>query len=64
MGRILAWDQLRASGRAGAATADDLVVFARRDDWVEQLLQKATSMTQTTRQQWKEFVQASGSRQT
>jgi len=64
MGRILAWDQLRASGRAGAATADDLVAFARRDDWVEQLLQTATSMTQTTRKQWKEFVQASGSQRT
>ena len=29
MGRILAWDQLRASGRSGAANADRLSAFAR-----------------------------------
>lgn len=64
MGRILAWDQLRASGRSGAATADTLMTFAQRNDWMEDLLQAASSMTQTTRQQWKEFVQTLGSQQT
>ncbi|ADL55519.1 hypothetical protein [Gallionella capsiferriformans] len=33
MGRILAYDQLRAAGRSGAASSDELIDFARRDDW-------------------------------
>ena len=61
MGRILAWDQLRASGRSGAAIADELVTFAQREDWVAEMLDAASLMTQTTRQQWKEFTRAFGS---
>ena len=61
MGRVLAWDQLRASGRSGAATADELVAFAQHADWVAEMLDAASSMTQTTRLQWKEFSQALGS---
>lgn len=33
MGRILAWDQLRASGRSGAACADALSDFAQGHEW-------------------------------
>ena len=58
MGRILAWDQLRASGRAGAASADDLDAFARRDDWVPAMLQTATDMAALTRTQWMAFRDA------
>lgn len=60
MGRILAWDQLRASGRSGSASADDLIAFAQRDDWVAEMLDAATEMTATTRQHWKIFTEASG----
>ncbi|ADE10819.1 DUF2252 domain-containing protein [Sideroxydans lithotrophicus] len=63
MGRILAWDQLRACGRAGAATADELIAFAQRDDWMKEMLDAARFMTQTTRQQWKEFTAALDGRQ-
>jgi uncharacterized protein (DUF2252 family) len=63
MGRILAWDQLRASGRSGAATADELIAFAQRDDWMKEMLDAARFMTQTTRQQWQEFTAVLDSRQ-
>jgi hypothetical protein len=42
MGRILTWDQLRASGRSGAAGADELIAFAQRNDWVKEMLDVAT----------------------
>jgi uncharacterized protein (DUF2252 family) len=58
MGRILAWDHLRASGRAGAAPADELIDFARRDTWVKGMLELAQEMTLTTQRQWKMFVEA------
>ncbi len=63
MGRILAWDQLRASGRSGAAGADELIAFAQRNDWTKEMLDVATEMTLTTRQQWKIFTEAFDSRQ-
>lgn len=63
MGRILAWDQLRASGRSGAATADELIAFAQTGDWATEMLDTATQMTQTTRQQWQAFTEALNSRQ-
>jgi uncharacterized protein (DUF2252 family) len=58
MGRILAWDQLRASGRSGAASADELITFAQQGDWMQSLLEAATEMTQITEQHWKVFVEA------
>jgi len=61
MGRILAWDQLRASGRSGSASADELIAFAQRGDWVTEMLDAATEMTLMTQQQWKIFTEASGS---
>jgi uncharacterized protein (DUF2252 family) len=56
MGRILAWDQLRASGRSGSASADALIAFAQREEWVTEMLDAATAMTQTTQQQWQTFT--------
>lgn len=58
MGRIAAWDQLRASGRAGAASADALSQFAQGADWEGELLRIARDMTDVTRQQWKMFTDA------
>jgi len=63
MGRILAWDQLRASGRSGAASADELIAFAQRNHWMKEMLDVATEMTLTTQQQWKIFTEAFNSRQ-
>jgi uncharacterized protein (DUF2252 family) len=52
MGCNLAWDQLRAAGRGGAAPADALIDFALRDDWVQPMMDAAAGMTALTRQQW------------
>ena len=58
MGRILAWDQLRASGRAGAASADELIAFAQGDGWVKPMLEAAMQMTEVTQRQWRVFTAA------
>ena len=58
MGRILAWDQLRASGRSGSASADELGAFAECGDWVPEMLDAAMQMTLTTQQQWAVFKEA------
>ncbi len=63
MGRILAWDQLRATGRSGSASADELIAFAQRGDWVTEMLDAATEMTLTTQQQWKIFTEGLSSLQ-
>jgi uncharacterized protein (DUF2252 family) len=56
MGRILAWDQLRASGRGGSATADALMAFAQGSDWTAPMLECAKEMTRSTQRQWQLFV--------
>lgn len=63
MGCILAWDQLRASGRSGAASADELIAFAQRNDWMKEMLDVATEMTLTTQRQWRIFTEAFNSQQ-
>lgn len=55
MGHILAWDQLRAAGRQGAACADDMILFAEGESWMPDLLEAADKMAATTRQQWEAF---------
>jgi hypothetical protein len=44
-------NQLRASGRSGSATADALVAFAQRGDWVTEMLDAATEMTMMAQEQ-------------
>ena len=63
MGRVLAWDQLRASGRSGSANADELIAFAQGENWVTEMLDAALGLTQTTQLQWKVFTEAFNSRQ-
>lgn len=58
MGNILAWDQLRASGRGGAAEADALIDFAQGEDWMTDVLEIVETMTQTTHEQWETFRHA------
>lgn len=55
LGRILAWDQLRAAGRGGAACADELIDFAAGRSWQADVLGAVDFMTATTRRQWEEF---------
>ena len=58
MGRVLAWDQLRAAGRSGSASADALAAFAQADEWVTQMTGATAEMTLTTRRQWEIFTAA------
>lgn len=58
MGRILAWDQLRAAGRSGSASADELINFSQDPAWMSGILKVVESMTKTTRQQWEAFRDA------
>lgn len=58
MGNILAWDQLRASGRGGAAEADALIDFARGEDWMTDVMEIVETMTQSTHEQWETFRHA------
>lgn len=55
MGNVLAWDQLRASGRGGAASADELSDFAHSESWISELLETVDAMTKTTHEQWETF---------
>ncbi|WP_332855502.1 DUF2252 domain-containing protein [Duganella sp. S19_KUP01_CR8] len=52
MGRNLAWDQLRAAGRSGAAGVDELIAHGRDDGWRQPMLDAATAMTELTQSQW------------
>jgi uncharacterized protein (DUF2252 family) len=64
MGRILAWDQLRGAGRSGAASADELASFAQGTGWMTEILDAASAMTVTTRQQWQTFTAGMSARAT
>lgn len=57
LGQVLAWDQLRAAGRAGAACADALAEFASGDDWSAEVLDVADAMSELTRAQWQAFCE-------
>lgn len=59
LGRVLAWDQLRASGRSGAASADALIAFARQPHWPEAVLEAALQMAKLTQVQWQAFSDSS-----
>ena len=56
MGKVLAWDQLRASGRSGAAGADELNAFISRPDFAKFMLRAATGMAELTRSQWQSYA--------
>lgn len=58
MGNVLAWDQLRASGRSGAASADELSDFTQGERWMSELLETVDAMTKTTHEQWETFRQS------
>ena len=43
VGRLVAWAQLRSSGRDGSATADELMAWAGREKWKSRLLEAAAA---------------------
>ncbi len=61
MGRVLAWDHLRSSGRAGSAMADDLIAFGQDGLWNDELLAAVDDRVDLTRRQWISFVDENNS---
>jgi uncharacterized protein (DUF2252 family) len=56
MGKILAWDQLRASGRQGSAIADDLIAFGRdAGRWESALIELAANLAKQVETDWRAF---------
>ena len=49
MGGIVAWSQLRASGREGSATADELIAFGQRGKWRRALLDASRDCAEQVR---------------
>jgi len=55
---ILAWDQLRSSGRQCSATVDELVDFANRTDWQQQLLDFCLTYFEKVKSDYEEYCKA------
>jgi uncharacterized protein (DUF2252 family) len=58
LGQLVAWGHLRASGRGGAATADELMAFAARSKWPARLLDLAHLCAEQTRSDAQLFNEA------
>ena len=58
MGAVVAWTQLRSSGRKGAATADALVDFATQSCWRPLLVDYAQVYAITVNDDWKRFCES------
>ncbi|MFI5366285.1 MAG: DUF2252 family protein, partial [Candidatus Binatia bacterium] len=58
MGEIVAWAQLRGSGRQGAAVADAFIDFARQQKWQRPLLDYAESYSRRVEGDWRSFCEA------
>jgi len=62
MGRLLAWAQLRSSGRQGSATADELIEFAGGSGWKRRIIDYGRSYETQVRKDYKRFVEAQNQR--
>jgi hypothetical protein len=57
-GRCLAWDQLRSSGRDGAAPADSLIAFAATPSWMRPLRSLADRAAAQVEADFEDFASA------
>ncbi|MDO9166058.1 MAG: DUF2252 domain-containing protein, partial [Rhodoferax sp.] len=48
MGHILAWGQLRSTGRQGSAIADELMDYAQGKKWKSQSLESSQDLAKQT----------------
>jgi uncharacterized protein (DUF2252 family) len=55
MGAVTAWAALRASGRQGSATADELIAFAGERGWRRSVLAMARRVADRTLSEWRDF---------
>jgi hypothetical protein len=58
MGSLVAWGQLRASGRDGSANADDLIGFTQGNGWKKRLLGAAADCANTVTSDWTTYCAA------
>jgi uncharacterized protein (DUF2252 family) len=58
MGRVVAWAQLRSSGRQGSATADDLIAFAGAKGWKQRLIDFGRWYATQVKRDYEQFVGA------
>ena len=58
MGKLAAWAELRATGRGGAATADELIAFASVKAVTPAVLNAARTMADVTLADWKDYTAA------
>jgi uncharacterized protein (DUF2252 family) len=55
VGKVVAWSQLRSSGRQGSANADALIDFAQDTQWHQTVLDYAQNYSQTVKANHQEF---------
>jgi hypothetical protein len=55
LGKLVAWSQLRSSGRQGSANADALIDFAQGTQWHQEVLNYAQKYSQTVIANHQEF---------
>jgi len=58
LGDVVAWAHLRSSGRQGAAIADQLIEFASKSLWENEVMEYAKTYSQQVKQDWQEFCNA------
>lgn len=58
MGQLVAWSQLRSSGRQGSATIDQLMAFSEKRRWPGRLCELARDCAKQVRGDWKIFAKA------
>ncbi|MFC5743132.1 DUF2252 domain-containing protein [Dyella tabacisoli] len=56
MGQLIAWAQLRSSGRHGSAGADELIAYGGKARWPAKLLELSGDCAQQVGRDWKVFA--------
>jgi len=55
LGFLVAWSELRSSGRDGSATIDELIAFAGKRRWRESVIDYAEHYQKTAWRDWERF---------
>jgi uncharacterized protein (DUF2252 family) len=58
MGEVVAWDQLRSSGRNGSAIADELIAFGADRQWPNALIDAAEHCAEQATADWQRYAAA------
>jgi len=55
IGQVVAWGQLRSAGRQGSSIADDLIDFAKKQEWQTEVLKYSIGYSQQVQKDWQKF---------